>query len=90
MPEFDNEGDHFIPCEVINLKDGKQVKSERDLDEFPILIRHSQAIPIIRKVLTKKENSLILGYCGNDREQTADLLYPGQGHLVLDQRGQGI
>ena len=43
-------------CEVINLKDGKQVKSERDLDEFPILIRHSQAIPIIRKVLTKKEN----------------------------------
>ncbi len=27
-------------CEVINLKDGKQVKSERDLDEFPILIRH--------------------------------------------------
>jgi len=43
-------------CEVINLKDGKQVKSERDLDEFPILIRHSQAIPIIRKVLAKSEN----------------------------------
>ena len=43
-------------CEVINLIDGKQVKSERALDEFPILIRHSQAIPIIRKVLAKKEN----------------------------------
>lgn len=48
----DNRGE----CEVINLIDGKQVKSERVLDEFPILIRHSQAIPIIRKVLAKKEN----------------------------------
>lgn len=48
----DNKG----PCEVINLIDGKQVKSERALDEFSILIRHSQAIPIIRKVLAKKEN----------------------------------
>ena len=48
----DNKGQ----CEVVNLIDGKQVKSERALDEFPILIRHSQAIPIIRKVLAKKEN----------------------------------
>jgi site-specific DNA-methyltransferase (adenine-specific) len=48
----DNKGQ----CEVINLIDGKQVKSERALDEFPILIRHSQAIPIIRKVLAKNEN----------------------------------
>jgi site-specific DNA-methyltransferase (adenine-specific) len=48
----DNKGQ----CEVINLIDGKQVKSERSLNEFPILIRHSQAIPIIRKVLAKKEN----------------------------------
>lgn len=44
-------------CEVINFVDGKQVKSERKLDEFPIFIRHSQAIPIIRKVLAKKENN---------------------------------
>ena len=48
----DNQG----LCEVINLKDGEQVKSERALNEFPILIRHSQAIPIIRKVLEKNEN----------------------------------
>jgi site-specific DNA-methyltransferase (adenine-specific) len=48
----DNKGQ----CEVINIIDGKQVKSERALDEFPILIRHSQAIPIIRKVMTKNEN----------------------------------
>ncbi|TRW25962.1 restriction endonuclease [Flavobacterium zepuense] len=43
-------------CEVVNLIDGKQVKSERALDEFSIFIRHSQAIPIIRKVSEKKEN----------------------------------
>jgi len=48
----DNKGQ----CEVVNLIEGKQVKSERDLNEFPILIRHSQAIPIIRKVLAKKES----------------------------------
>ena len=49
----DNKGQ----CEVVNIIDGKPVKSERALDEFSILIRHSQAIPIIRKVLAKKENS---------------------------------
>lgn len=48
----DNKGQ----CEVVNIIDGKQVKSERALDEFSILIRHSQAIPIIRKVLAKNEN----------------------------------
>lgn len=48
----DNKGQ----CEIVNIIDGKQVKSERALDEFSILIRHSQAIPIIRKVLAKNEN----------------------------------
>ena len=49
----DNKGN----CEVVNLIDGKQVKSERQLNEFPIFIRHSKAIPIIRKVLKKNENN---------------------------------
>jgi len=48
----DNKGQ----CEVINFIDGKQIKSERALDEFPVLIRHSQAIPIIRKILAFNEN----------------------------------
>jgi len=48
----DNKGQ----CEVVNLIDGKQVKSERALNEFPILIRHSQAIPIIKKILAQNEN----------------------------------
>lgn len=42
-------------CEVTNnTKDGKVV-SERSLDEFSLFIRHSQAVPIIRKV-EKSEN----------------------------------
>jgi len=50
------ERDYKGKCEIINNIDGKQVKSERALNEFHILIRHSQAIPIIRRVLAKKEN----------------------------------
>lgn len=42
----DNEG----LCEITNFKNDEVVKLERALDEFPILIRQSKAIPIIRKV----------------------------------------
>ena len=38
-------------CEVTNDYDGKKVASERALNEFDVFIRHSQAVPIIRKVL---------------------------------------
>lgn len=44
-------------CEVTNFINGNVEKSVRALNEFPIFIRHSKAIPIIRKVLAKKENS---------------------------------
>jgi len=43
-------------CEVTNFINGNEEKSERSLEEFPIFIRHSNAIPIIKKVLAKKEN----------------------------------
>lgn len=43
-------------CEVTNFINGQEEKSERTLNEFSIFIRHSKAIPIIRKVLSKKEN----------------------------------
>jgi site-specific DNA-methyltransferase (adenine-specific) len=43
-------------CEVTNFINGNEEKSERALNEFPIFIRHSKAIPIIKKVLAKKEN----------------------------------
>lgn len=43
-------------CEVVNFINGIEEKSSRSLSEFPIFIRHSNAIPIIKKVLSKKEN----------------------------------
>jgi len=43
-------------CEVTNFYNGQPVVSVRQLDEFPIFIRHGRAIPIIRKVLAKNEN----------------------------------
>ena len=50
----DNQG----LCELINFNGGTKVNSERALNEFPILIRQSQAIPIIRKVLPKNTKRL--------------------------------
>jgi len=50
------ERDSRGPCEVTNFYDGQRVVSIRQLDEFDIFIRHSRAIPIIRKVLAKNEN----------------------------------
>lgn len=44
--ERDNKG----PCEIINQYDGKRVSSTRELNEFNIFIRHSKAVPVIRKV----------------------------------------
>lgn len=44
-------------CEVLNLSKDSEFKSIRQLNEFPILIRHSRSIPIIRKVLGKNENA---------------------------------
>lgn len=37
------------------MRGGEQTKSVRPLDEFQTFIRHSAAIPIIKKVLSKKE-----------------------------------
>lgn len=43
-------------CEVTNFYNGQPVVTERQLNEFPIFIRHGRAIPIIRKVLAQNEN----------------------------------
>ena len=42
-------------CEVTNLINSEIVKSERPLNEFTIFIRHSRAVPIIRKVKNKEK-----------------------------------
>ncbi len=51
------ERDSRGPCEVINFHNGVRVISVRQLDEFATFVRHSQAVPIIRKVIAKKENN---------------------------------
>jgi site-specific DNA-methyltransferase (adenine-specific) len=38
-------------CEVVNIQGTQRYVGTRALDEFPTLIRHTQAVPIIRKVL---------------------------------------
>jgi site-specific DNA-methyltransferase (adenine-specific) len=43
-------------CEVTNHINGVPRLSGRVLNEFPIFIRHSEALPIIRKVLANNEN----------------------------------
>lgn len=45
------------PCAVTNFYNGERVVVQRTLNEFPIFIRHSRAVPIIRKVLAKEKNS---------------------------------
>ena len=42
-------------CEVSNQYQGERVTSHRALNEFNIFIRHSRAVPIIRKVLKKED-----------------------------------
>lgn len=49
------EKDYLGDCDVINVVNGKESYSTRPLNEFPTFIRNSDAIPIIRKVLSKKE-----------------------------------
>jgi site-specific DNA-methyltransferase (adenine-specific) len=45
-------------CEIVNKHKNTVVISERRLNEFEIFIRHSQAVPIIRKVLAKGEKQM--------------------------------
>jgi site-specific DNA-methyltransferase (adenine-specific) len=46
-------------CEVTNIAgETSPVVSKRRLNEFPTFVRHSAAVPIIRKVLSKHENRM--------------------------------
>jgi site-specific DNA-methyltransferase (adenine-specific) len=45
------------PCEVINVQGDQKIASTRLLSEFPTLIRHSRAVPIVRKVLDSEYNN---------------------------------
>lgn len=52
------ERDSRGQCEFTNVYKGEKVVSARSLNEFPTLIRYSQAIPIIHKILAMKEKSM--------------------------------
>jgi site-specific DNA-methyltransferase (adenine-specific) len=52
------ERDSKGQCEVVNMHGGIEATSKRHLNEFRTFIRHSQAVPIIRKVLAKRERNM--------------------------------
>jgi len=45
-------------CEIVNVHNGAQISSTRSLNEFGKFVRHSDAVPIIRRVLAKKEKTM--------------------------------
>jgi site-specific DNA-methyltransferase (adenine-specific) len=50
--------DYQGPCEIVNMHGGVEASSTRALNEFDVFIRHSQAVPIIRKVMRKNERRM--------------------------------
>ena len=46
------------PCEIVHIHNGTEMATVRILNEFESFIRHSQAVPIVRKVLAKKEANM--------------------------------
>jgi site-specific DNA-methyltransferase (adenine-specific) len=55
LRERDNEGE----CEVTTIRNNEIIGPiARNLQEFDILVRDSRALPILRKILSKKESSI--------------------------------
>ena len=52
------ERDYRGPCEIVNMHNGVEAVSTRNLNEFSTFIRHSQAVPIIRKILARNEKRM--------------------------------
>lgn len=46
------------PCEVTNINGDTAVVETRNLNEFPTFVRHSGAVPVIRKVLAEPERRM--------------------------------
>lgn len=69
-------------CEMINLYDGMPVSSVRKLNEHNILIRHGQALPIIRKVTGEKNaNGFLQEVVSNSRP------FGIRGHYKVREKG---
>ena len=52
------ERDYKGPCEIVNMHSGVEAAGIRNLNEFSTFIRHSQAVPIIRKILARNEGRM--------------------------------
>lgn len=79
-------------CEVVNISGGvAEGGTQRRLDEFPTLVRHSAAVPIIRKVLAHKEPSMSTQVSGRKPFGLATTARPqGSGDVILRwEKGDG-
>lgn len=52
------EKEYNGPCDFTTILNGKESQQVRNLDEFPIFVRHNAAVRIIHKIKSKNENSL--------------------------------
>ncbi len=52
------ERDYKGLCEIVNMQNGVEAVSTRRLNEFSVFIRHSQAVPVIRKVVVRDEKRM--------------------------------
>jgi site-specific DNA-methyltransferase (adenine-specific) len=50
----DNKG----PCEFVGIHNGVPNTANRELDEFPVLVRYNDAVDIIHKIKSKNNNSI--------------------------------
>jgi site-specific DNA-methyltransferase (adenine-specific) len=55
-------------CEVINVSGDKRIINIRELNEFDTFIRHSKAIPIIKKVINKNSKGKTLSQLISSRK----------------------
>jgi site-specific DNA-methyltransferase (adenine-specific) len=85
------ESDSKGQCEVVNMHGGIEATSKRPLNEFRTFIRHSQAVPIIRKVLAKRERNMSEQVTSRKPFGLATNVRPmGKGELILRwQNGEG-
>jgi len=85
------ERDAHGPCEVINVHNSEKIISERPLNEFSTFIRHSRAVPIIRKVLDKQEKAMSIQVSASKPFGLRTFIRPQKtGDIILRwQNGEG-